>query len=579
VHTDAKAAESARGVSALAYTVGHNVVFGENRYAPATHAGRELLAHELAHTIQQRNASIALSSPEQDGILESSATMAARSVAAGQRVPSDLPTSGIGLSRSPDDDERAKLVAEAEAALAKMEEEERETAKEAAEEETAKQRRAEARIPTTLSVIHPDPQQITDEEISGEIEARKREEERATKERKEKELDESHDRLLILRGMLDRSGYIYSKNQVMAMITKDSLLDLQLLTRYGLELPGFFTKRKTFYHNVIAAIDKFHFEWRKTHGTVGPTVSPTDVEALEARQRQQEAEAARWEGLEHVEASLAGAVGAEATSWSTSDPKKITAGAKIGTAISGAVASIATAKAGRIAQGAIRESSRTAPTPPAVVGTKAKSEPPPTPGPPTKTEQKVEPPKPPAKSSQPAKATTQREMEETAAQKSMMDTAKGQKGSKGKATTRREMAEVAAQKTVTVAAKGEYRRIPGREPDIGVIEIRADGSVSMVVANREDVRALTGSNTHIALANAPEGLGSITEGARRYRCYLQNKVVTSVEPLGKAAQTPELVGVIGRALQRNGLASSKGTSINLSPGQPDETLKGIVFSR
>jgi Domain of unknown function (DUF4157) len=68
VHSDAKAAESARAVSALAYTVGHNIVFGENRYAPTTHAGRELLAHELAHTIQQRNASSVLSSPEQDGI-------------------------------------------------------------------------------------------------------------------------------------------------------------------------------------------------------------------------------------------------------------------------------------------------------------------------------------------------------------------------------------------------------------------------------------------------------------------------------------------------------------------------------
>jgi hypothetical protein len=102
--------------------------------------------------------------------------MAARSVAAGQRVPLDLPTSGIGLSRSPDDDERAKLVAEAEAALAKMEEEERETAKEEAEEEAAKQRRAEAMIPTTLSLIHPDPRRITDEEIYGEMETRKREE-------------------------------------------------------------------------------------------------------------------------------------------------------------------------------------------------------------------------------------------------------------------------------------------------------------------------------------------------------------------------------------------------------------------
>jgi hypothetical protein len=572
VHTDAKAAESARAVSALAYTVGQNVVFGENRYAPTTHVGRELLAHELAHTIQQRNASSPRLSPEQNGILESSATIAARSVAAGQRVPLDLPTSGIGLSRSPDDDERAKAVAEAEAALAKMEEEERETAKEEAAEEAARQRRAEAMIPTTLSLIRPDPRQITDEELFGEMEARKREEERATRERKQRELKESHDRLLTLRGKLDRSGYMYSKNQVMAMITKDSLLDLQLLRRHGLELPGFFTKRKTFYHNVIAAIDKFDHEWRKTHGTAGPVANPTDVQALKAMQRQQEAEAARWEGLEHVEGSLPGAVGAEVTSWFTSDPKKITAGAKMGTATSGVVGSAATAKAVQIEQRAIRESSRTSPTPAAAVGTRPKPEPSPTPAKATTSE-------PTAKSTQGPKATTQREMEEAAAGKSTTGGSKGQKGSKGKATTKRETEEVMAQKKVTVSAKGEYRGLPGREPDIGVLEIRADGSVSIVVANREDVRALTGSNTHIALANAPEGLGPITEGARRYRFYVANKVVTHLEPLGKATQTPELVGVIGRALQRNSLASPKGTSINLSPGQPDETLKGTIFSR
>ena len=53
VHTDARAAESARAVSALAYTVGNNVVFGQGRYSPGTEEGRKLVAHELAHTVQQ----------------------------------------------------------------------------------------------------------------------------------------------------------------------------------------------------------------------------------------------------------------------------------------------------------------------------------------------------------------------------------------------------------------------------------------------------------------------------------------------------------------------------------------------
>jgi hypothetical protein len=54
VHTDTRAAESAGAVNALAYTIGHKVVFAAGQYAPSTHDGRELLAHELTHTLQQR---------------------------------------------------------------------------------------------------------------------------------------------------------------------------------------------------------------------------------------------------------------------------------------------------------------------------------------------------------------------------------------------------------------------------------------------------------------------------------------------------------------------------------------------
>jgi hypothetical protein len=53
LHADARAAESARAVGALAYTVGDHLVFGAGRLAPGTHAGRRLLAHELAHVPQQ----------------------------------------------------------------------------------------------------------------------------------------------------------------------------------------------------------------------------------------------------------------------------------------------------------------------------------------------------------------------------------------------------------------------------------------------------------------------------------------------------------------------------------------------
>src|SRR5205085_7901362 len=54
VHTNRRAAESAEEVKAAAYTVGQDVVFGAGRYEPQTAAGRELLAHELTHVVQQR---------------------------------------------------------------------------------------------------------------------------------------------------------------------------------------------------------------------------------------------------------------------------------------------------------------------------------------------------------------------------------------------------------------------------------------------------------------------------------------------------------------------------------------------
>ena len=53
IHTNTQAAESARAVNALAYTIGSNVVFNSGQYAPHRDSGRRLLAHELTHVVQQ----------------------------------------------------------------------------------------------------------------------------------------------------------------------------------------------------------------------------------------------------------------------------------------------------------------------------------------------------------------------------------------------------------------------------------------------------------------------------------------------------------------------------------------------
>jgi len=95
VHTDPQAAESARGVNALAYTVGRNIVFGAGQYSPGTKAGLRLLAHELAHTIQQGGRLIASQSKLQvsdpGDIYEREADRIADQVVAGN-PSSSLPT-------------------------------------------------------------------------------------------------------------------------------------------------------------------------------------------------------------------------------------------------------------------------------------------------------------------------------------------------------------------------------------------------------------------------------------------------------------------------------------------------------
>jgi hypothetical protein len=54
VHTGERAAASAASLAARAFAVGSEVVFGAGEYAPATAAGQRLLAHELAHVVQDR---------------------------------------------------------------------------------------------------------------------------------------------------------------------------------------------------------------------------------------------------------------------------------------------------------------------------------------------------------------------------------------------------------------------------------------------------------------------------------------------------------------------------------------------
>jgi hypothetical protein len=94
VHADAHAAESATAVGARAYAVGRDVVFGGAMYAPASMDGRKLIAHELAHVVQQSGSPSTLSPSLEVGPVDAPEEREAD--AAAERVVSGGPALGTG---------------------------------------------------------------------------------------------------------------------------------------------------------------------------------------------------------------------------------------------------------------------------------------------------------------------------------------------------------------------------------------------------------------------------------------------------------------------------------------------------
>lgn len=114
VHTDAEAAEAARAVNALAYTVGNQIVFAAGRYAPGTVEGRKLLAHELTHTIQQTQPGPqVMYASERDA--EQEAERNSAGVIAGSRTRVCVKSVATGIQKAGDNplDEKAKRIIQA----------------------------------------------------------------------------------------------------------------------------------------------------------------------------------------------------------------------------------------------------------------------------------------------------------------------------------------------------------------------------------------------------------------------------------------------------------------------------------
>jgi hypothetical protein len=106
VHDDARAHDSARALSARAYAAGDHLVFGEGAYRPGLAAGQALIAHELAHSVQQAGVQMKREGAlpaEVDAELEAQADRAATAVLAGRPVPALSRIGAPAVFRAQDD--------------------------------------------------------------------------------------------------------------------------------------------------------------------------------------------------------------------------------------------------------------------------------------------------------------------------------------------------------------------------------------------------------------------------------------------------------------------------------------------
>jgi len=110
IHHDESAAKAALAAGARAITTGRDIVFAEGYYAPATSAGKRLLAHELAHVLQQRGGRERKVSR---GTAESEARQAGADVVAGQAASVQASASGGPQADEMTPEEKGRKAAQA----------------------------------------------------------------------------------------------------------------------------------------------------------------------------------------------------------------------------------------------------------------------------------------------------------------------------------------------------------------------------------------------------------------------------------------------------------------------------------
>ena len=100
IHDDKPAAASAQAVDAAAYTVGDHVVFGQGTFDSGSSHGRQLLGHELAHVLQQRNGAGLIAAGQPTARSESSADAAGLAAARGAAA-GPVGATCVALARQP----------------------------------------------------------------------------------------------------------------------------------------------------------------------------------------------------------------------------------------------------------------------------------------------------------------------------------------------------------------------------------------------------------------------------------------------------------------------------------------------
>src|SRR5262249_60203860 len=97
IHTDSEADDLTRSLNARAFTTGEDIYFNADAYDPSSSRGRELIAHELTHVVQQRSGGPPggeLDVSEPGDVAEQAADTIARDIVSGSSASARAPAAG-----------------------------------------------------------------------------------------------------------------------------------------------------------------------------------------------------------------------------------------------------------------------------------------------------------------------------------------------------------------------------------------------------------------------------------------------------------------------------------------------------